>query len=308
MKNKGALQISFAWLFAIIVGAVILFLAIFSTTKLIKTEQITQDAKTGKEIGVLLNPLETGFETGKTTSLTLPVETRAYNKCSNDGIFGRQIIQISQKSFNKWTKTDIDIGFSNKYIFSEEYVEGKKFYIFSKPFEFPFKISDLIYVTSSIKEYCFINPPEEIKDEISKLKQDNFLLENCSNSEKIVKVCFTNSPNCDINVNYPMKYVEKKQGKMYFEEDALMYAAIFADKEIYECQLKRLMKRAGHLALLYNDKANFISQIECHSNLNLIGLSNSVDDIENSANLKSINYLVEEIKEKNEENVLCKLW
>ena len=115
--KRGYLQISFAWMFAIIVGIFILFLAIFATTKLIKTDQTIIDSKTAKEIGVLLNPLETGFETGKSTSLILPSETRIYNKCNTDGEFGRQIIKISQKSFDKWTETDVDVGFSNKYIF-----------------------------------------------------------------------------------------------------------------------------------------------------------------------------------------------
>ena len=308
MKNKKGLQISFAWLFAIIVGAFILFLAIFGTTKLIKTEQTIQDAKTGKDIGILLNPLETSFETGKTTSLTLPVETRIYNKCNNNGMFGRQIIQISQKSFNKWTETNINVGFSNKYLFSESYTEGKKFYIFSKPFEFPFKVADLIYITSSLKEYCFLDAPEEIEDEISALKQKNLLIENCANSEKVIRVCFGSGSDCDINVNYNMKYVEKNKGKMYFEGDALMYAAIFSDKKIYECELKRLMKRIGHLALLYKDKSGFISRIGCESNLNLLELNDLTNNFESSANLESINYVIEDIKEKNEDNVLCKLW
>jgi len=307
MKNKAYLQISFSWLFAIIVGIFILSLTIYATTKLIRTEQTTQSAKTGKEIGILLNPLETSFETGKTTSFTLPVETRIYNKCNNNGIFGKEIIQISQKSFGKWTQTDINIGFYNKYIFSEEYVEGKKFYIFSKPFNFPFKVADLIYMTSSEKEYCFIGAPEEIKREISDLGQKNFLLENCSMPKKIL-ICFMEDPNCDVNINYNMKYVEKKRDKMYFESNALMYAAIFADKEVYECQVKRLMQRTRQLALLYRDKAMFISQrTECHSNLNLLGLSNSVNSLSNSINLNSINSIAEDIKDKND-LADCKLW
>ena len=121
---------SFAWLFAIIVGAFILFLAIYAATKIVNTEQTSLDAQAAKEIGVLLNPLETGFETGKTTSLRLPSETRIYNRCNNNGVFGRQIIQISQKSFNEWSDTDVNVGFSNKHIFSEDYVEVKKFFIF----------------------------------------------------------------------------------------------------------------------------------------------------------------------------------
>ncbi len=308
MKYKKAyLQISFAWLFAIIVGAFILFLAIYATVKLIGTEQTIQDARTGKEIGILLNPLETSFETGKSTSFTLPVETRIYNKCNNKGMFGEQVIQISQKSFNKWTETDIEVSFSNKYIFSEEYVEGKKFYLFSKPFEFPFKVSDLIYMSSSSKEYCFIDAPGNIKEEIEDLRQKNLLLENCSKNS--IKVCFVGGSNCDINVNYNIKSVEKRGGRVYFEGDALMYAAIFSDKETYECQLKRIMQRTKHLALLYKDKATFISRVGCDSNLNqdLLVLSNLADSLNNSASLNQINYIVEDIEDKNE-LAGCKLW
>ena len=40
---------------------------------------------------------------------------------------------------------------------------------------------------------------------------------------------------------------KKDNGRMYYEGDALMYAAIFSEKEDYECQLDRLMNRAEQL-------------------------------------------------------------
>ena len=306
MNNRGYLQISFGWLFAIIVGIFILFLAIYASTKFIKTEETTLDAKAGKEIGILLNPLETGFgTTAKATFFTMPVETRIYNKCNNYGNFGKQIIQISQKSFNKWTETNIDVGFENKYIFSKKEIEGKKFYIFSKPFEFPFKVSDLIYIIPSTEKYCFIDPPEEIEDEIDSLNQENLLLEeDCS--EDNIKICF-NSGNCDINVWENAGFIEKEGKKIYFEGDALMYAGIFADPEIYEYQLKRLMQRTESLALLYRNKAIFVSRIGCNSNLNLLELSNSVKNLDTSSNLVSIISLVKNIKKEND-LASCKLW
>ena len=124
MKKRG-LQISFAWLFAIIVGAFILFLAIYFVTKYIGQQETIMDAKTSKEIGVLLNPLETSFESSKVTYLNMPVESRIYNKCSKRDTFGKQLIQVSQKSLGKWTETNIDVGFENKYLFSESrYPDG----------------------------------------------------------------------------------------------------------------------------------------------------------------------------------------
>ncbi len=303
IKKKGYLQISFAWLFAIIVGAVILFLAIYISTKMISTEQTSLDAKTGKEIGILLNPLETSFQSATVTFFTMPVETRIYNKCDDYGDFGKQIIQISQKSFNKWTETDIDVSFPNKYIFSEKEIEGKKFYVFSKPFDFPFKVADLIYITSSKKTYCFIKPPRDIEEEISKLNQGNILLkeeleeEGNDCSENSIKVCFERETDCDIEVYDD--YVKKGEEKIGFEGDALMYAAIFSDKDVYECQLDRLIQRTSHLALIYQDKANFIARTGCYSNLNLQGLINSEFD--------SMVSIVENIKEENE-YANCKLW
>ena len=313
MKKRAFLQISFAWLFAIIAGIFILFLAIYGITKLIDTEQAIQDAKTGKEIGILLNPLETSFESATTSFLTFPVETRIYNKCNLYGNFGNQVIQVSQKSFDKWTKTNIDIEFPNKYIFSEKYIEGKKDYIFSKPFYFPFKVADLIYLTASSKKYCFSDAPEDIQDEILTLNQENLLLDNCQ--EDNIKICFGLDSDCDINVYYDdgSGYVEKTEDnfltKSYFESNALMYAAIFADKNLYECQLKRLMQRTGSLALLYKDKSTFISQTAgCNANLNLLELNDLANNLESSADLAQMSYIAEDIQDKNKDNSQCRLW
>jgi len=309
MDKKGFLQISFAWLFSIIVGIFILSLAIYGTVKFIQTEERTLDAKTGKEIGILLNPLETSFQNAQSSSLDFPTETRIYNKCNNNFEFGRQIIQVSQKSFSKWTETDIDVGFSNKYIFSEIPVEGKKFYLFSKPFDFPFKVADLIYITSSLENYCFIDAPEDIENEISMLNQKNLLTENCPDSS--IEICFSGS--CDIKVNYnegdydSYSYGSVKKGgeTVDFRGDALMYAGIFSEKEIYDCQVKRLMQRIEKLSLIYSDKAIFISKVGCNSNVNLLELSNKAKDY---SGFSSITYLVEEIKEKNNANGECRLW
>jgi len=186
-------------------------------------------------------------------------------------------------------------------------VQGKKFYIFSKPFEFPFKVSDLIYLTSENEKYCFDNAPENIAEEISQLNQAN-LAANCSNADdKTINVCF--NKNCDINVNYASKYVQKGEDKFYFEEDSLMYAAIFSDKEIYECQVERLMKRTKQLAELYEEKELLVSQKNCAGEL-AVDLDLLISSLENAKNYKVINSvsdLVEDIQNKNK-YMECALW
>ena len=306
--KKGALQISFGWLFAIIVGGFIIFLAIFGVTKLIKTEQTTLDAQTGQEIGVLLNPLETSFQSAITTSFTMPTESRIYNRCNNVGSFGKQLIRISQKSFNKWTETNLDVGFANKYIFSKEIVEGKKFYIFSKPFNLPFKVADLMYMTSSKEIYCFVDAPEEIEEEIQTIKQENLLTKNCS--DNMINVCFFGD--CDINVEYSYGrgYVEKQGDKMYFVSDALMYAAIFGDADVYECQLKRLMQRIEELSLIYRDKAILIGKRGCDLEINtdLAELNILAGNLEDSEDILWLETKTEKLNDKNDAAGVCKLW
>jgi len=310
--KKAYLQISFSWLFAIIVGAFILFLAIYASTKMISNNKYQLDVETAKNIEVLLNPLETGYESATVTSMSLPRETRIYNKCENYTQFGSQTISVSQKSLNRWSETSDGSSISNKYIFSTNPVEGKKFYLFAKPFEFPFKTGDVIYLTSASDFYCFKDADEEIENEISRLKENNpglniGVFPNCS--KESINVCF-GTGSCEINVDYFDKEVRKNSKKMYFESDALMYAAIFSEVENYECQVQRLMQRTAQLAELYKEKENIISNQGCEKRLssdltNLISLTEKLDS---SADLKGIWDLAENIQLKNERAQQCRLW
>lgn len=304
--KRGALEISFGWLFAIIAGIVIIALAIFFVTKFVNLQQTTMGAETGKEIGILLNPLETSFETAKTTKFTIPTETIIHNICQSDVSFGSQRIMLSQKNLGKWTDTNVQVSFENKYIFSDADIQGNDFYVFSKPFEFPFKVADLIYLTSSLKEYCFVNSPAEIDEELSNLNQTNIFTDNCP--ENSIRVCF-GAQNCDINVDYGSRYVRKDGKSLYFETDALMYAGVFSEPEIYECQLKRLMKRTEELSSLYKGKSDILSGKGCPSSLDndLIQLNDFTRTFETSKDIISIGSFANELKRNNEIS-LCRLW
>lgn len=306
--QKAQLNISFAWLFAIIVGATILVLAIFGTTRVIQTGTQEQTVVGARELGILFNPLETGFESAVSTPLNVNVETRIHNSCNEFGTFGDQEIRLSEFSFNEWSPPSAPASFENKYIFSKRRVEGQNFYIFSKPFEFPFKVTDLIYLTSSNEKYCFDKSPEHIGKELSQIGQVN-LAPNCEDKEGFIKVCFEGGFDCDINVNYDSKSVEKTEGKVYFEEDALMYAAIFSDNDVYECQVKRLLKRTKELGLLYQEKNFLLLERGCKRDLgtDLNLFLNDLEDIDSSSKLSRISNLVEDLEDKNN-NLDCELW
>jgi hypothetical protein len=309
-NHRGALEISFGWLFAIIAGAVIIFLAIYISSRIINSSQETVSAETGKEIGILLNPLETSFESSQITSMTIPTETRINNICDDSGTFGRQGIRLDQKSFGKWVETSTDVFFVNKYIFSEGIIEGKKFYIFSKPFSMPFKVADLIYLIPSARQYCFQGAPAEISEEISNLNQNAIATSNCA--EDSIKVCFSSST-CDINVNINSKTVTKNRTRLYYsgigEDDSLMYAAIFSDKEVYECQIKRLVLRLKEITNLYKEKAVLVETAGCDEIIipYLTEFELVIDSFSNSLNLQELAAKGEEVENINKAGE-CLTW
>jgi hypothetical protein len=310
LKKRGALEISFGWLFAIIAGIAIIFIAIYFSSKLVHSSQETVSAETGKEIEILLNPLETSFESSQITSMTIPTETRINNICDDSGTYGRQGVRLDQMSFGKWVETSTNVYFTNKYIFSDSVAEGKKFYIFSKPFSFPFKVADLIYLIPSSKTYCFADAPSFILNELSNLNQSIIETSNCN--DKSIKVCF-NSAGCAVNVNLNSKTVTKNKTKVYYSgldnDYSLMYAAIFSDKNIYECQAKRLMLRLNKIAKLYKEKAISVQKAGCDDTI-----SNYLNEFEilseiysNSENLEEIAIKAASIQDTNNAGE-CMVW
>ncbi|MBS3094813.1 hypothetical protein J4474_04055 [Candidatus Pacearchaeota archaeon] len=315
-SKDGVLEFSFSWLFAIIIGGAIIFLAIFAAVKIIGLGNTQSDVTTAREIGIILNPLESSFTTGTTTSFDVPTETRIYNACDDlDGNFGKEIISVSQKNLGKWSEPENPVGFSNKYIFSENPIEGKKFYIFSKPLEMPFKVADLIYLTSDSKDYCFEEMPEsDLKNEIGALSSSNpkLQIENCSQNS--IKVCFGSSSGvCNVAVSGFLDeagYVEKNGEQMSYAGNALMIAAIFSEKEIYECQVKRIMKRISSLAIIYSEKSKLISKNGCGTNFGseLINFARTAGGITSSSQINSIMENAKVLEDTNQNLGECRLW
>ncbi len=237
--------------------------------------------------------------------MTIPTESRINNGCENFGSFGEQRIGVSQNNNGGWKDTGVDSIVYNKYLFSNKSVQGKNFYLFSKPFEFPFKVADLIFLTSSEKNYCFINASKGIQDELTSLSQANLFTENCPADS--IKVCFEGGKNCDINVDFNDGSVSKNDGKVYFETEALMYAAIFSDKNIYECQVQRLMERVRELSFIYNDKENITSGIGCPAEVNLLGLADAASSLKDSSDLVTVKSVADDVKNQNDQ-AYCSLW
>lgn len=304
--DKSGFQISFSWLFAIIVGAFIIFLAIYGVVRFSDTGGQVSNAEISNEIGILLNPLETGFESGTVTSISTPVNTRIYNRCDTFDNFGHQRIQVSQEVRGSFTDTGLEAEFENKYIFSEGYVEGSEFLMFSKPFEFPFKFADLIFMSSSRENYCFSGAPENIIKELEDLGQQNIFTEDCPIGS--VDVCFNSfGDDCNVSVKYSSGEVIKNDETMYFETDALMYAAIFSESSVYECQVQRLMMRGGELLDIYSRKLSIASNQGCSNEIETSSFSSVLNGVQASIDLSNAAAAAENIERQNS-RARCKLW
>jgi len=312
MKKRGAFEFSFSWLFALIVGAFILFLAIFFITKFSGTQADIQDTKNAKEISTLLNPLETGFEESGKTVLTMPTGSKLSTRCYSSDEFGRQTLNLKSENYNQYSDNSNEITFRNKYLFFEKNIEGKNFYIFSKPFNFPFKVATLNYVIPISQKYCFVNTPRDIKEELQKVNLSNFeLVTNLGDCQEESKTICFNKDGCSIIIDTGDFSIKKDSTFVFYADNtALMFAGIFSDSVLYECQLQRLLKRASLLAEVYTQKYYLDQEAGCakSSITDYLSYLETVSlNIENSEELSELSLTVLELENKNS-RMSCQLW
>jgi len=268
--KKAIFGMSFNWMFAIIVGGFILFLAIYGASKFIKTSETTLYTETAARMASLLDPMETGLASGKATEISFQKESRFYFTCDAKSFppFGRQTLSFSEKTFGEeFGKRSDRVNIKDKYIFTDDVIQGKKLFIFSKPFFLTFKVADLTIIFSN--DYCFYDTPEEIEEDLGGLNIDSihFVNKTSKTECKGIKVCFnSNKENCNIKVSYNNNYLIKKGEKIYYTED-LIYAAIFSSPEVYKCNLKRLKNKFNQLSEVYLKKIEIIKRKGCSSNI-----------------------------------------
>lgn len=305
-KNKRAIEMGFNWLFAIMAGGFILFLAIFAAGKMVSFGSVTANTLSAKNFVNILETWEAGLAAGvKPPELKFRTETRLYFTCSDgtDLPFGKQSVSSTDKGINdKYGQEGYDVTIKNKYIFNENMLEGKRFFPFSVGFFMPFKIADLIIFAD--RNYCFYNPPEQFRKNLEQLQLNNVVFPNKTVVCDGVRVCFSQGNSCDITVSTAGKFVMKENQKLFYDGN-LIYAAIFSSPEIYKCNLIRLMNKFNQLGYIYLDKIKVIQRAKCKSNVenklfqmvsltsnftyseanfrNLIRISEEVDAINNDA-------------------------
>lgn len=314
IRKKG--QMNFELIFAVIAGVVILLLAIYGAMQIGKTGRYGIDTEIAKKIAVFTEPMQAGISSGKSSKIGFSSPTRIYNSCLNDE-FGENRISVATSSGvgEKWTIPGGEISVENKYIFSKDMEEGENLYVFSKPFEFPYKVADLLIFSAG--QYCFINPPKEIEDDVNDLKLPNVkIVENSRDCGDAEKVCFGVSGNCDSSVfsqgsifteTFNTGYVQKNGKKLIYAGN-LVYAAIFSDTDTYECNVKRLLYRDKRIISILKDKAELMNLRGCNTQL-VSDLSSFEVMLEGTGEteLAQLSVVAEDMNKKQEREE-CKLW
>lgn len=290
-NHKKAQAMQFAWIFSVIVGALFLFLAFYFVGTTLLRQNYEQSTIQAQSMDILMNPFSylgsIGATTYKPLELSKKSEINLECSLSSSSDLGYNKITIKgekEKEFGV-PKTVYD-----KYIFSQKIIEGKKFNALSKPFKMPWRVADIIIIWPYDEKYCFINARSDIKDELSNdsstsLNVTNIFFKKYSRScpPDSIKVCFSGSGSCDIKVNRDpsQKSVEKKGKTVYYigDNNALLYAAIFSDSNIYNCNLKRLASRLSHEIDVYSIKARDLSSRHCRDSFDLQSLKSTAGSI-----------------------------
>jgi hypothetical protein len=321
MKNKKGVEMNFSLIFALIVGAVILFLAIYFAITITDSGGEVTSSLAAQELTLRLEPFELGIASGSSEKFEFKDNILLENYCYTDKTFGSQEIILSEKYLSKKdTQRGIPITITNKYVFSNQEEQGETLQVFVKPAEMPFKVSDIIIISGN--EYCFEKPPERIKNEINRLNIDNVKIldkdgcegneisvcfgDSCSEREIIVKdLCYLTNNAC--NKDYEYGVVTKNNQELYYY-GSLVYGAIFADNQIYNCNVKRLIYRARELAEIYSKQANRARAKKCHT-ISVVHFTSFLQELQGIEDFSSP-ILINQIKDLDNANSAaeCKLW
>ncbi|MEK6807914.1 MAG: hypothetical protein AABX75_02695 [Nanoarchaeota archaeon] len=283
---------SFSWIFAILTGIFILFLAIYTGGKLLKTGSYVEATTASQQLSILFDPLDTTFSGAESTSVNMQRQVRITNKCFTDGAFGKQEFSVTGSGKEQGVKAKT----YHKHVFSNDVLDGKTLNFITTPVNLPFLSASAVSMYA--ENYCFVSPPSEIENEIKQLSLKNIIIANSDGecSDKEIRVCFGRQ--CEISVfplctsaecgsEYEEGYAVKKNKRVYYLK-GLFFPAIISSPEVYECVVKRIEMRAQNLAVLYSEQARRMSGM-CGELVEseYLGLANSLRVIGSSEGLLS---------------------
>jgi len=255
--KKGVIE--FGWIFSIIVGAVVLFLAFYFIGTHMAREGMVKETLEAQNLDAALNPFGyLSIMNATKNPLELSAKSEVEIRCDSSGAIGYDSIKTIGTGKN--AGAGIVRNVYDKYIYADiSGIQLKSMEGMAVSLKAPWRIADLIMLWPFGKKYCFTESvPEEIRDEMNRTGIQNIFIEygNESCPEESATIGISCSRGYDISICQKENYIEKNGVKLFYYGNSLMYAAVFSEQELYNCNLNRLGKRLALQGSLYEAKAN----------------------------------------------------
>lgn len=264
----------FAWIFSIIIGALILFFAFFFITQY--TTKIGSPKKQitlAKSINLLLEPFSAIGSLAEMRGEIIEFPKDIYVEFGCDKDYNEiKAKEIKHKYFDLTEKV------YDKFIFAKKITTKSKtkFFAFSLPIKIPFYASTAIVIV--VNDTCVGSLNEEYKEN----------LEEIYNSLK---------DNVDVKINFTC-YSENP----YSDLDGFAVAYLFSDAQNFNCNLERILNRAINIAEIYKKKAELLQAKGCDMGNIIYALDVYINKTKKFIQNKNKNELLLAIQQLNEAN------
>lgn len=256
--NRG-IEFSFSWLFSLLVGGVILFLALYASKSLVQTERQAQESELGVELTNVFTPLRTGgAETLIPRAITFPQPVAITLRCTPQGT----AVRVAARDNLAGRSEPYESLVRDSFVSGNITLQGKRVMSLVLPVALPYHVGDLIVLWSG--SYCFIDPPDSVRERLELADNETIRiapsLAHCA--PQSTKVCFAGSASpkvCDIRIDSVSETLTFRGGKPQPYTGNLLYAGLFGTADQYECLVRQVAQQTALLGERYRTKSAFIS-------------------------------------------------
>ncbi len=285
----------FNWIFILIAGALILsFFVMIAQKQLILSEK-KQELNTWQQFD---NVFSSALKTEE-TSFTIDTKAKISFFCTEN--------QCSFKIGDNFQKYSLPI-------FAPSILDGGPLTLWSKSFNSPFYVTNLLLITNPKIRFVFVSSNNDpLKIYLEKNLPESVNVEFVNSAKKIVYQghdhvrfvflntnketldrSFDNAPYSIVLVANNQVFLEGKTYPFSEEHKELLLAALFSqDSNMYETQLKnKIFNRIKDISSILKQKASVNSDLICYADLSIFdNLSNTAQELNKEFNQQNFNKL-----------------
>lgn len=297
-----------------LVGAIIIIFAIVFVGKVGIVEQQKQNVVVAKYLDLFFNPFASigAIAEGFGKRVELPYEINAEFRC----VGGEERVIVGSGNKRGYEKLE-------NFVYSPSRLKTKELSVFSKPFNLPFRVTDLIFVFDTSHQFCLLYDDDFSKSIVDSVVED--VSDNLGDADNFVKCKTLNCCQPDARViSFKSRAIQGEAevtisdesngrfdyGRIFFSDGKnipfvgfpLVEAAVFSDYEIYSCNFQRLMKKISAISEIYQGKASFLGRVKQRQICNYGSFSSDLEKMKGAAqnsNAKLLFTVSEELSERN---------